>query len=230
MLIMYNYVGWSVFGEPCNISILSPSKNRSAWRFGINNWDDHQLSLNPNRKPRVQHFHIWGPVWSVFPWAIFHMAFSGISRGRPTYTSNHLGDVFVVQELNRVAPGKGSIKGISPAKMGGWSLKKPRWGARNTWNIYVQRKDGNPLNFPVPHLFVQPYLGWVTNTFGMGWKQQPGRKSGHFEFFRTFLDQRIWSLIVFGIHSCQTIHFRFWDTSVLSFSTFIDIVCAKNDE
>jgi hypothetical protein len=44
------------------------------------------------------------------------------------------------------------------------------------------------------------------------------------------LDQRIWSLIVFGIHSCQTIHFRFWDTSVLSFSTFIDIVCAKNDE
>ena len=98
-------------------SFLSPSKNRSAWRFGINNWDDHQLSLNPNRKPRVQHCHIWGPVWSVFLWAIFHMAFSGISRGRPTYTSNHLGDVFVVQELNR-APGKGSM-GISPAKMGG---------------------------------------------------------------------------------------------------------------
>ena len=173
-------------------SFLSPSKNRSAWRFGINNWDDHQLSLNPNRKPRVQHCHIWGPVWSVFLWAIFHMAFSGISRGRPTYTSNHLGDVFVVQELNR-APGKRSM-GISPAKMGGWSLKKPR-GARNTWNMYNEKMVTRSIS-PVPHLFVQPYLGWGTNTFGMGWKQQPGRKSGHFEFFRTFLDQRIWSLIV----------------------------------
>ena len=64
------------------------------------------------------------------------MVFSGISRGRPTYTSNHLGDVFVVQELNRVAPGKGSIKGISPAKMG-VEASKNRDEGRATLEIYM---------------------------------------------------------------------------------------------
>ena len=147
-------------------SFLSPSKNRSAWRFGINNWDDHQLSLNPNRKPRVQHCHIWGPVWSVFLWAIFSHAFFG---DFPWQAHLHLQPSRrrLCRAGTQQSTGK-EIHGDFTRQNGGLKPQKTERGAQHL--KYVQRKDGNPLNSPVPHLFVQTIFGMRDKYFWDGLK------------------------------------------------------------
>ena len=95
-----------------------------------------------------------------------HGFFGGFPVAGPPTPSNHLGDVFVVQELNR-APGKGSM-GISPAKMGGLKPQKTERGAQHL--KYVQRKDGNPLNFPGTPSFCSTIFGMRDKYFWDGLK------------------------------------------------------------